>query len=96
VEGVRPRDRLWRAQTPQGFRFGSILAAHRAHGGAAADDVEVALAAGLAVAIVPGEEDNIKVTHPGDLERAARILEGGWRCGRATATTSTPSGPVTT
>jgi 2-C-methyl-D-erythritol 4-phosphate cytidylyltransferase/2-C-methyl-D-erythritol 2,4-cyclodiphosphate synthase len=76
VEGVRPRDRLWRAQTPQGFRFGSILAAHRAHVGAAADDVEVALAAGLTVAIVPGEEDNIKVTHPGDLERAARILEG--------------------
>jgi len=29
----------------------------------------------LTVAIVPGEEDNLKVTHPGDLERAARILE---------------------
>ena len=76
VEGARPRDGLWRAQTPPGCRFGPILTAHRAHAGEAADDVEVALAAGLAVAIVPGEEENIKVTHPGDLERAARILEG--------------------
>lgn len=75
VEGVMPREGLWRAQTPQGFRFGPILAAHRAHGVGAADDVEVARRAGLAVAIVPGEEENIKVTLPGDLGRAARILE---------------------
>ena len=74
VEGTQARDGLWRAQTPQGFRFGPILAAHRTHPGGAADDVEVARAAGLTVAIVPGEEDNLKVTHPGDLERAARIL----------------------
>ena len=74
VEGTQPRANLWRAQTPQGFRFPLILAAHRAHPGIAADDVEVARAAGLTVAIVPGEEDNLKVTHPGDLERAARIL----------------------
>jgi 2-C-methyl-D-erythritol 4-phosphate cytidylyltransferase/2-C-methyl-D-erythritol 2,4-cyclodiphosphate synthase len=74
VEGTQLRDNLWRAQTPQGFRFDAILAAHRAHRGNAADDVEVARAAGLTVAIVPGEEDNLKVTHPGDLDRAARIL----------------------
>ncbi len=76
VEATAPRDGLWRAQTPQGFRFAPILAAHRSHPGGALDDVEVARAAGLAVAIVPGEEDNIKVTNPGDIERAARILEG--------------------
>lgn len=75
VEATAPRDGLWRAQTPQGFRFSALLAAHRAHPGGAADDVEVARAAGIEVAIVAGEEDNIKVTHPGDLERAARILE---------------------
>ncbi|EYD73556.1 2-C-methyl-D-erythritol 4-phosphate cytidylyltransferase [Rubellimicrobium mesophilum DSM 19309] len=74
VQGTQPREGLWRAQTPQGFRFGPILAAHRGHPGSAADDVEVARDAGLTVAIVPGEEDNLKVTHPGDLERAARIL----------------------
>jgi 2-C-methyl-D-erythritol 4-phosphate cytidylyltransferase/2-C-methyl-D-erythritol 2,4-cyclodiphosphate synthase len=76
VEGTQVRDGLWRAQTPQGFRFVPILAAHRAHEGNAADDVEVARAAGLSVALVPGEEDNFKVTLPGDLERAARILGG--------------------
>ncbi|EPX86166.1 2-C-methyl-D-erythritol 2,4-cyclodiphosphate synthase [Rubellimicrobium thermophilum DSM 16684] len=74
VEAAHPRDGLWRAQTPQGFRFGPILSAHQAHAGEAADDVEVARAAGLSVALVPGEEDNFKVTLPGDLERAARIL----------------------
>lgn len=75
VDDTHPRENLWRAQTPQGFRYEAILAAHRSHGGEALDDVEVARAAGLSVAIVPGEEDNIKVTHPGDLERAAQILE---------------------
>ncbi|TNC72046.1 bifunctional 2-C-methyl-D-erythritol 4-phosphate cytidylyltransferase/2-C-methyl-D-erythritol 2,4-cyclodiphosphate synthase [Rubellimicrobium roseum] len=76
VEGTHPREGLWRAQTPQGFRFGPLLAAHRDHPGDATDDVEVARAAGLSVAIVPGDEDNLKVTHPADLLRAARILEG--------------------
>lgn len=75
VDGTQPREGLWRAQTPQGFRFGPILAAHRGHSGVAADDVEVARAAGIPVVIVAGDEDNIKVTHPGDLERATRILE---------------------
>ena len=74
VEGTRDRAGLWRAQTPQGFARDAILAAHRAHPGAAADDVEVARAAGLAVAIVEGDEDNIKITRPGDMERAERIL----------------------
>lgn len=76
VSATRPREGLWRAQTPQAFRFDAILAAHRAHGGGAADDVAVALAAGLDVAIVPGEEDNIKLTVPADLARAAAILAG--------------------
>ncbi|MCW3781139.1 bifunctional 2-C-methyl-D-erythritol 4-phosphate cytidylyltransferase/2-C-methyl-D-erythritol 2,4-cyclodiphosphate synthase [Defluviimonas salinarum] len=72
VTGIRPRDGLFRAQTPQGFRFAEILAAHRAFPGDAADDVEVALAAGLDVAIVEGEEENIKITWPGDFDRAER------------------------
>ena len=76
VEGTLDREGLWRAQTPQGFRTAAILAAHRAHPGAAADDVEVARAAGMRVAIVEGCEDNMKITRPGDLERAARIAGG--------------------
>jgi 2-C-methyl-D-erythritol 4-phosphate cytidylyltransferase/2-C-methyl-D-erythritol 2,4-cyclodiphosphate synthase len=68
-----PRDGLWRAQTPQGFRFADILAAHRAHGGEAADDVAVARAAGLAVRVVPGDEANFKITTAADLERAREL-----------------------
>jgi len=75
VGAIVPRNGLHRAQTPQGFRLEAILAAHRAHPGGAADDVEVALAAGLEVAIVPGEEDNFKITAPGDFARAARHAE---------------------
>jgi 2-C-methyl-D-erythritol 4-phosphate cytidylyltransferase len=74
VAGVQDRSNLFRAQTPQAFDAALILAAHRAHTGHAADDVEVARAAGLAVAIVQGDEDNIKITLPGDFARAAHIL----------------------
>ncbi|MFD1343423.1 2-C-methyl-D-erythritol 4-phosphate cytidylyltransferase [Litorisediminicola beolgyonensis] len=74
VTGTRDRAGLFRAQTPQGFRFDAILAAHRSHDGDAADDVAVARAAGLAVAIVPGAEDNLKITAPEDFARAAQIL----------------------
>ena len=75
VEGTVPRDGLWRAQTPQGFHLPAILAAHAAFAGDPADDVEVARAHGLPVAIVPGHEDNLKITTPGDFARAAAILE---------------------
>ncbi|MDF1854174.1 bifunctional 2-C-methyl-D-erythritol 4-phosphate cytidylyltransferase/2-C-methyl-D-erythritol 2,4-cyclodiphosphate synthase [Pseudooceanicola sp.] len=77
VSGTVDRDGLFRAQTPQGFRFAAILAAHRSHSGQAADDVEVARAAGLAVSVVAGEADNLKITTPEDFQRAERILRGG-------------------
>lgn len=76
VAGTVDRAGLWRAQTPQAFRFAPILAAHRAHPGGALDDVEVARAAGLDVAIVEGEETNLKLTYPGDFDRAEAILKG--------------------
>jgi 2-C-methyl-D-erythritol 4-phosphate cytidylyltransferase/2-C-methyl-D-erythritol 2,4-cyclodiphosphate synthase len=74
VAGTQDRTGLWRAQTPQAFRYDAILAAHRAHPGGAADDVAVARAAGLDVLLVAGEEDNLKLTWPGDLDRAARFM----------------------
>jgi len=76
VTGAEDRSGLFRAQTPQGFHFDAILAAHLAHRGAAADDVEVARAAGLDVAIVEGHEDSLKLTWPGDVARAEAILKG--------------------
>lgn len=77
VQGTQPRDGLYRAQTPQAFHFAPLLAAHRAHGGGAADDVEVALAHGIDVAVVPGEDNNLKITRPEDFSRAEDILMGG-------------------
>jgi 2-C-methyl-D-erythritol 4-phosphate cytidylyltransferase / 2-C-methyl-D-erythritol 2,4-cyclodiphosphate synthase len=69
------RSHLWRAQTPQGFHFGPILAAHRAAAGRVlTDDAAVAEAAGLAPVIVPGSEDNLKVTTAQDLAAAERLL----------------------
>ena len=76
VSGTRDRRGLYRAQTPQGFDFRTILAAHRAHSGGAADDVEVALSAGIEVKIVEGEERNLKITTAGDFYRAEQILKG--------------------
>lgn len=70
------RDGLWRAQTPQGFRFAEILAAHRAAAGnELTDDAAVAERAGLAVSLVMGSEDNTKITTEDDLRRAARLAE---------------------
>lgn len=74
VTATTPRDGLHRAQTPQGFALPVILAAHRDHPLQAADDVELALAAGVEVAITQGAEDNLKITFPDDFTRAERIL----------------------
>lgn len=76
VSGTVDRAGLYRAQTPQAFRLAPILAAHLAHPGGALDDVEVARAAGLDVAIIEGEETNLKLTFPGDFDRAEAILKG--------------------
>ncbi|WP_135505575.1 bifunctional 2-C-methyl-D-erythritol 4-phosphate cytidylyltransferase/2-C-methyl-D-erythritol 2,4-cyclodiphosphate synthase [Roseovarius aestuariivivens] len=74
VTSTQDRAGLYRAQTPQAFDFAAILEAHRTHTGAAADDVEVARAAGLDVAIMPGHDTNLKITTPEDFARAAEIL----------------------
>jgi 2-C-methyl-D-erythritol 4-phosphate cytidylyltransferase/2-C-methyl-D-erythritol 2,4-cyclodiphosphate synthase len=58
-----------------GFHLEAIRAAHAAHEGPAADDVEVARKAGLSVAITPGDEANIKITTAGDFARAERLME---------------------
>lgn len=62
------RETLRRVQTPQAFRYQDILAAHRAWPGAAAagDDAQVARAAGLAVALVEGDERLHKLTFASD------------------------------
>jgi 2-C-methyl-D-erythritol 4-phosphate cytidylyltransferase/2-C-methyl-D-erythritol 2,4-cyclodiphosphate synthase len=69
------REDLWRAQTPQAFRFPEVLAAHDALAGhGLTDDAAVAEAAGLEIVLIPGEEENFKVTTEADLTRAEAIL----------------------
>ena len=80
VAGTVDRAGLYRAQTPQGFRYRAILDAHRASAGQSmTDDCAVAEAAGLTVAVVAGAESNLKITEPADLARAAQILGAGLR-----------------
>jgi 2-C-methyl-D-erythritol 4-phosphate cytidylyltransferase/2-C-methyl-D-erythritol 2,4-cyclodiphosphate synthase len=68
------RDGLWRAQTPQGFRFVDILAAHRSSATDAVDDVALARNAGMSVRLVEGSEDNFKITTKQDLDRARAVI----------------------
>jgi 2-C-methyl-D-erythritol 4-phosphate cytidylyltransferase/2-C-methyl-D-erythritol 2,4-cyclodiphosphate synthase len=75
IEAEVGRERLWRVQTPQGFRFAPLLAAHRAAAGGATDDAEVMRAAGHAVAIVEGDERAMKVTLPADFAAAERLMD---------------------
>lgn len=71
------RSGLWRAQTPQGFHFTAILAAHEATAGEElTDDAAVAERAGIAVTVVAGAEENIKLTTQDDFDRAERALAG--------------------
>jgi 2-C-methyl-D-erythritol 4-phosphate cytidylyltransferase / 2-C-methyl-D-erythritol 2,4-cyclodiphosphate synthase len=81
VAGTVDRTDLYRAQTPQGFLYEAILEAHRRYAGAAmTDDAALAEAHGLTVALVAGDEDNVKITEAADLARAERLLGASWRC----------------
>jgi 2-C-methyl-D-erythritol 4-phosphate cytidylyltransferase/2-C-methyl-D-erythritol 2,4-cyclodiphosphate synthase len=79
VHGTEDRNLLHAAQTPQGFRFGQIFSAHMRATTVRrpfTDDAEIAEWAGLRVAIVEGDRDNFKITHPEDFVRAERIIAG--------------------
>ena len=68
------REGLFRAQTPQGFRFDLLHELHATAPEGATDDAGILEAAGHAVALVPGHEDNIKLTYQEDAMRLERVL----------------------
>ena len=72
VERTLPRDRLWRAQTPQGFPRRVLEAAHAAAGGqpAATDDAALIERSGGTVCLIPDSPRNFKVTTAEDLAAA--------------------------
>ena len=78
IAGTVDREGLWSAQTPQGFRYGSICEAHSRAAAAGlahfTDDAAVAEWAGIEVAVVPGEPANVKLTTSEDLRAADQRL----------------------
>ena len=69
------REGIAGAQTPQGFRYPEILAAHHnAIDVALTDDAAVAEHAGLLVAAVPGARQNFKLTTAEDFAMAEALL----------------------
>jgi 2-C-methyl-D-erythritol 4-phosphate cytidylyltransferase len=75
VVRTEPREGLWRAQTPQMFRYGLLT---RALAGAdltaVTDEASAVEALGLSPRLVLGSERNVKVTYPEDLALAEAIL----------------------
>lgn len=74
IETTVPRAGLFRAQTPQAFRFATLLGLHLRAPQGATDDAAILEQAGLPVALVQGSEDNIKMTYPEDAIRLHRVL----------------------
>jgi 2-C-methyl-D-erythritol 4-phosphate cytidylyltransferase len=78
IARTRPRARLWRAQTPQGFPRPVLEEAHaraaRA-GHRATDDAALVEAMGFPVRLVPDFSKNIKITTPEDLALAELLAE---------------------
>lgn len=80
VGGTEDRTQLFAAQTPQGFHFDAIYNAHRRAiemSDGFTDDAAIAEWAGLSVALAQGDTRNIKITLPGDFERAERMMSEG-------------------
>lgn len=81
IAATPPRDGVWQAQTPQGFRFPAILNAYRraALEGSAdfTDDAALAAWAGLDAVLVPSPRRNFKITTREDLAMAEDLVTGG-------------------
>jgi 2-C-methyl-D-erythritol 4-phosphate cytidylyltransferase len=74
---TEPRERLWRALTPQMFRRGGLTRALRAAikaGVAVTDEAAAMERLGLKALVVEGSEENIKVTTPADLALVESLL----------------------
>jgi len=68
VEKTVSRQNLWRAQTPQMFRYATLKQAITAFDGTPTDEAEAIEGLGLTPKLIHGELRNLKVTYPEDLE----------------------------
>jgi 2-C-methyl-D-erythritol 4-phosphate cytidylyltransferase len=74
AEATVPRAGLWQAQTPQMFRYGTLVQALRAAGSDMTDEASAIEKMGLQPRLVESDSRNLKVTYPQDLELASLIL----------------------
>ncbi len=75
IHSTVDRSGLFAAQTPQGFRFADIYAAHqRFRDTQVTDDIALAERAGLAIGLVDGERANIKLTTQDDIQLMTRLV----------------------
>lgn len=77
IQRTVPRETLWMAQTPQGFQGKLILKVFSQFKNSATeftDDAQMAEKAGYPVYIVPGTDENIKITTPEDIRIAEAFL----------------------
>jgi 2-C-methyl-D-erythritol 4-phosphate cytidylyltransferase len=78
VEATVERENLWHALTPQAFPFAELFAGYTAaaeQGRAVTDEAMAIESSGGQVKLVPGSQDNIKITRPEDLQLAALYLQ---------------------
>ncbi len=76
VERTLEREGVWRAQTPQMFRYGTLVAALEAMPGAT-DEAQAIEALGHRPRLVMGDSANLKVTYAPDLKLARMLLREG-------------------
>jgi len=77
VQETVSRERLWHALTPQMFPIGALVTAlgqSLANNSLVTDEAQAMEMAGARPRLVEGHADNIKITHPDDLELAERLL----------------------
>ena len=69
IVATEDRFELWRAQTPQGFRYSDIMNAHlKLTGQSLTDDAAICEAVGLTVVRVDGDDKNVKITTLSDIQ----------------------------
>jgi len=81
ISEIPKRAHYLRGQTPQTFSYPLLLEAHeKGKGGNATDDCQLILAMGKEVHIVPGNENNLKITSPRDLQIAEGLIKRKQPC----------------
>src|SRR5438105_3892841 len=81
VESTVDRSALWAVQTPQAFRAALLREAHdkaRRDAFRGTDEAMLVERLGHPVRVVPGSEENVKLTTPGDLRRARILRRRRW------------------